>query len=110
LKNLKSLLNNIRMAKNVLIKPIISEKSDALSENSGKYSFIVNKKANKIEIRAAVQDLYGVTVSAVNTMVVPGKRKSRNTKAGVIKGMVSPYKKAIVTLEEGESIDLFGDI
>ncbi len=98
------------MNKNVLIKPIISEKSDALSENSGKYSFIVNKRANKIEIRSAVEALYGVNVSSVNTMVVPGKRKSRNTKSGVIKGMVSSYKKAIVTLATGETIDLFGDI
>ncbi len=98
------------MAKNVLIKPIISEKSDALSENSGKYSFVVARRANKIEIRNAVEALYSVNVASVNTMVVPGKRKSRNTKSGVIKGMVSSYKKAIVTLETGETIDLFGDI
>lgn len=98
------------MAKNVLIKPIISEKSDALSEKSSKYSFVVARRSNKIEIKNAVQSLYGVNVASVNTMVVPGKRKTRNTKSGVLKGMVSPYKKAIVTLEDGEQIDLFGDL
>jgi len=98
------------MAKNVLVKPIISEKSETLSENAGKYSFVVHRRANKVEIRKAVEEMYNVSVAGVNTMVMPGKSKTRNTKSGVLRGMVSSYKKAIVTLEKGEEIDLFGDI
>jgi len=98
------------MDKQVLIKPIISEKSEALSGDLNQYSFMVERKCNKIEIRKAVEKTYSVNVSAVNTMVMPGKSKTRNTKSGVLKGRVSPYKKAIVTLADGEEIDFFGDI
>lgn len=98
------------MAKNILIKPIISEKSETLSGELNQYSFIVNKKANKIEIRKAVEEMYSVNVSSVNTMNMPGKAKVRNTKSGILKGRISPYKKAIVKLSDGEEIDFFGDI
>ena len=99
------------MAKNILIKPIISEKSETLSAAHGQYSFVVNTNANKIEIKKAVQDMYpGVTVERVNTAVMPAKAKSRNTKAGVLKGRVSSYKKAMVTLSEGDEIDFFGEV
>ena len=98
------------MTKQVLIKPIISEKSETLSGDLGRYSFIVSRRANKIEIRKAVEEMYSVNVSSVNTMVMPGKAKSRNTKSGVIKGSISSYKKAIVKLADGEEIDFFGDI
>lgn len=98
------------MAKTILIKPIISEKSEKLSEGLGKYSFVVARKANKVEIRKAVEDMYSVNVQSVNTMVILGKLKSRNTKSGVIKGSKSSYKKAIITLENGEEIDYFGEI
>lgn len=98
------------MAKEILIKPIITEKADALTDKLNKYSFIVNKKANKIEIGKAVEDMYSVEVASVNTIIMPAKAKSRNTRAGVIKGRVSSYKKAIITLAEGEEIDFFGDI
>lgn len=98
------------MDKQVLIKPIISEKSETLSGDLNQYSFMVERKCNKIEIRKAVEKTYSVNVSAVNTMVMPGKSKTRNTKSGVLKGRVSPYKKAIVTLADGEEIDFFGDI
>ena len=98
------------MLKNVLVKPIISEKSESLSENMNQYSFIVHRRANKIEIRKAIEHMYSVTVSSVNTMVMPGKAKTRNTKSGVVKGRVSPFKKAIVRLSSGEEIDFFGDI
>ena len=98
------------MAKDILIKPIISEKAESLSENLGQYSFVVNKKANKIEIQKAIESLYNVNVASVNTIVMPAKAKSRNTRSGMIKGRVSSYKKAIVTLSEGEEIDFFGDI
>jgi len=98
------------MAKNILIKPIISEKSEQLTDKLSKYSFIVNRKANKVEVRKAVEAMYSVNVSGVNTMVMPGKSKVRNTKSGVQKGSTGAYKKAIVTLEAGEEIDFFGEI
>lgn len=98
------------MSKQVLVKPIISEKSENLSGDLGRYSFIVNKRANKIEIRQAVEEMYSVTVSSVNTMIMPGKAKTKNTRSGVVKGNVSSYKKAIVKLADGEEIDFFGDI
>ena len=98
------------MSQNILIKPIISEKAEMLSDVSNQYSFIVNQKANKIEVRKAIEELYSVNVASVNTMVMPAKAKNRNTRSGLIKGRVSSYKKAIVTLAEGEEIDFYGDI
>lgn len=98
------------MTKEILIKPIISEKSEGLSEKMKQYSFMVNKTANKVEIRKAVEAQYNVAVQSVNTLVMPKKARSRNTKGGVLKGFLASYKKAIVTLSAGEEIDLFGDI
>ena len=98
------------MAKQILIKPVITEKADALAEDSGKYTFIVNKEANKIEIKKAVAELYNVEVSKVNTMIIPGKAKNRNTRTAIIRGRTSGYKKAVVTLADGETINFFGDI
>ena len=98
------------MSKEILIKPVISEKSEFVSENLGQYCFIVNKAANKIEIKKAVEEKYSVTVNSVNTLVMPKKARSRNTKSGILKGAISSYKKAIVSLADGEEIDLFGDI
>jgi large subunit ribosomal protein L23 len=98
------------MKKQILLKPIISEKSEKISEDLGQYSFVVNRKANKVEIRQAVESEFNVSVKSVNTMIIPGKRKTRNTKSGIIRGGVSAVKKAIITLEEGETIDYFGDI
>lgn len=98
------------MGKNILIKPIISEKSEYLSGDFNQYSFVVDKKANKIQIGKAVEEMYGVQVSSVNTMIMPSKAKVRNTKSGMLKGSVSAYKKAIVKLAAGEEIDFFGDI
>jgi large subunit ribosomal protein L23 len=98
------------MAKTILVKPIITEKAEMLSEGLNQYSFIVNKKANKIEIKKAVEDMYNVDVASVNTIIMPAKAKNRNTRSGVLQGRVSAYKKAIVTLSEGEEIDFFGDI
>lgn len=94
----------------ILVKPLITEKADTLAENKSQYTFVVDKGANKIEIRKAVEQLYTVNVEAVNTMIIAGKRKSRNTKRGVLHGRKATYKKAIVTLATGESIDFFGDI
>lgn len=94
----------------ILLKPLITEKADTLSEGKNQYSFIVDKTANKIEIKKAVESLYTVNVESVNTMVIPGKRKTRNTKRGVLHGRKPSYKKAIITLAEGDNIDFFGDI
>ncbi|XZF14636.1 50S ribosomal protein L23 [Chitinophagaceae bacterium MMS25-I14] len=91
----------------VLVQPVITEKVNNQIERSGRYTFVVDKKANKLEIKKAVEEFYGVKVTDVNTSVVPGKLKSRFTKAGYIQGQKSSYKKAVVTLSEGESIDLF---
>ena len=98
------------MYKKILVRPLITEKSENLSEELVKYSFVVNKKANKIEIKDAVEKMYSVTVTDVNTMIMPGKSKTRNTKSGIQRGRKPDFKKAIVTLSEGEEIDFFGDI
>lgn len=94
----------------VLIKPVLSEKANLLSEKSNRFTFIVGRKANKLEIKKAVESFYGVTVLDVNTSVMPSKVKQRNTKAGLLVGRQPAKKKAVVTLAEGESIDLFGTI
>ena len=98
------------MAREILIKPIISEKAEQLSELRNQYSFVVDRTANKLQIRKAVEEMYGVSVSSVNTMVMPGKNKSRYTRTGVQRGRQSSYKKAVVTLVQGEEIDFFTDI
>ena len=98
------------MAKKILIKPIITEKTERLSEKLNQVTFVVARRSNKIEIRKAIEALYSVNVESVNTMVMPARQKNRNTRAGLIKGRVSSYKKAIVTLAEGEEIDFYGDI
>jgi large subunit ribosomal protein L23 len=91
----------------ILIAPVVSEKATGLAEKSNQYAFKVNLKANKIEIKKAVEAFFGVTVVDVNTMVVMGKRKSRYTKKGFVESKKSNYKKAIVTLKEGDVIDFF---
>lgn len=94
----------------VLIKPVLTEKVNNQQEKLRRYAFKVDKKANKLEIKKAVQDMYGVTVEDVNTVIVPGKNKTRFTKAGFIKGVKPGYKKAYVTVAEGETIDLYSNI
>ena len=94
----------------VLVKPIITEKMTAQGEKLSKYGFIVDKNANKLQIVEAVESMYGVTVEAVNTINVAAKARSRFTKKGVVSGRKSGYKKAIVTVSEGETIDFFSDI
>ena len=93
----------------VLKKPLVTEKVSALNEK-GKYGFIVDIDANKVEIKQAVEKQYGVTVQQVNTMRVMGKQKSRYTKTGVLSGRKPSYKKAIVTLAEGEVIDFYSNV
>ena len=91
-------------------KPILTEKANAQQEKLHRYAFKVNRKANKLEIKKAVEDFYGVSVVDVNTAVVPGKNKTRYTKAGFIKGQKPAFKKALVTIAEGETIDLYANI
>ncbi|HEY9490175.1 MAG TPA: 50S ribosomal protein L23 [Chryseosolibacter sp.] len=93
----------------VLKKPLVTEKVSALNEK-GKYGFIVDAGANKVEIKIAVEKQYGVNVEKVNTMNVMGKLKTRYTKAGVLSGRRPNYKKAIVTLAEGEVIDFYSNV
>ena len=94
----------------IIKKPVITEKMTAISEKLNRYAFIVDKRANKLQIKKAVEELYDVKVVAVNTMNYEGKTKSRYTKSGVITGKTSDTKKAVVTLAEGETIDFFSSI
>jgi large subunit ribosomal protein L23 len=91
----------------VLIEPVITEKINLQMERSGRYTFVVGARANKLEIKKAVEEFYGVKVENVNTMVVPAKNKTRFTKAGLLSGRKPSYKKAVITLSKGENIDLF---
>jgi large subunit ribosomal protein L23 len=95
---------------NILIKPIVTEKMTAQGEDFNRYGFVVAKDANKLQIKQAVEELYDVKVAEVNTMRYAGKRKQRYTKSGVSVGHTSSYKKAVVTLAEGEVIDFYSNI
>jgi large subunit ribosomal protein L23 len=95
---------------NVIIKPIITEKMTRMGETLNRYGFIVVKDANKLQIKKAIKDIYGVDVTEVNTMLFAGKKKSRFSKSGVISGRSANYKKAIVTLAKGETIDFYSNI
>jgi large subunit ribosomal protein L23 len=81
-----------------------------LGESLNRYGFLVDKKANKIQIKMAVENMFGVTVESVNTMIYNGKRKSRFSKAGTVTGRTGSFKKAIITLSEGETIDFYSNI
>ena len=94
----------------IIVKPVITEKMTEMGEDLNRYGFIVNRKANKLQIKKAVEDLYGVEVVAVNTMTYRGKTKSRYTKTGIITGKTASYKKAIITVAEGETIDFYSNI
>ena len=94
----------------VIVKPVITEKMTDKGEKLNQFGFIVDGKANKIQIKSEVEDLYGVRVLSVNTMKYSGKSKSRYTKTGIISGKTKAFKKAIVTLAEGETIDFFSNI
>ncbi len=94
----------------IIIKPIVTEKMTRISEKLNRYGFRVSPEANKPEIKKAVEEMYNVTVVAVNTINYKGKNKSRYTKSGLIQGKTSAFKKALVTLKEGESIDFYSNI
>ena len=94
----------------ILIKPIVTEKMTKLGEALNRYGFIVHRRANKIQIKQAVEKMYGVSVDSVNTRTYAGKTKSRFTKSGQITGKTKSFKKAVITLAEGETIDFFSNI
>lgn len=94
----------------ILVKPLITEKMTADTEKNNAYGFVVLDGANKVEIKKAVEKEYGVTVTSVRTLRVDGKSRQRYTKTGIIKGRTVGYKKAIVSLAEGEMIDFYENI
>ncbi|MEJ5317333.1 MAG: 50S ribosomal protein L23 [Tenuifilum sp.] len=94
----------------ILIKPVVTEKMERLTDKLNQYGFIVDKRANKLQIKKAIEELYGVTVDSVNTMRYAGKVKSRYTRTGVLVGRTNSFKKAIVTLKEGDKIDFYSNI
>ena len=93
-----------------MIKPVVTEKANALTEKLNRYTFKVTPSANKYQIKSLVESLYGVKVVAVNTMNYDGKRKLRYTKSGMLNGKVAAFKKAVVTLAEGETINFYSNI
>ncbi|MEQ6124590.1 50S ribosomal protein L23 [Pseudotenacibaculum sp. MALMAid0570] len=94
----------------ILIKPIITEKATNDSELFNRYTFVVDKRANKIEIKDAVETAYGVSIESVKTLNYPVQRNTKYTKKGLVTGAKSGYKKAIVQLAEGESIDFYNNL
>jgi len=94
----------------IIVKPVVSEKMTDQTDKLNRYGFVVHDAANKIQIKKAVEDAYGVTVESVNTMNYAGKSKSRFTKAGLINGKTRKYKKAIITVAEGDVIDFYSNI
>ncbi|MBP9150681.1 MAG: 50S ribosomal protein L23 [Flavobacteriales bacterium] len=94
----------------ILVKPLITEKMTDQATKLGQYGFVVNRKANKVEVKQAIEKMYGVNVQSVNTMIIPGKKRSRNTKSKFIVGRTSAVKKAIITLAKGETIDFYSNI
>jgi len=94
----------------ILIKPIITEKMTSLAEKLNRYGFVVDKGANKVQIKQAVESMYGVKVEAVNTQQYVGKVKTRNTTRGIAIGRVNRSKRAFVTLKAGEVIDFYANI
>jgi large subunit ribosomal protein L23 len=95
---------------NILIKPIITEKATADAELNNRYGFVVNPRANKVEIKKAVESVYGVSVTKVRTMNIRPERKTRYTKTGIQSGKTNAYKKAIVQVAEGDTIDFYNNI
>jgi large subunit ribosomal protein L23 len=94
----------------ISIKPIVTEKAVKLSESLNRYTFRVSPEANKLEIKKLVEELYGVKVTKVNTMIVRRKRKQRYTKGGLIKGTSALWKKALVSVADGQTIDFYSNI
>ena len=94
----------------IIIKPVVTEKMTDHPEKLNRYGFVVDHRANKLQIKKAVEGMYSVTVESVNTMVYAGKSKSRFTKAGLISGRTNKFKKAIITVADGDVIDFYSNI
>lgn len=94
----------------IIVKPLVTEKMSSISEKLNRFGFIVRPDANKLQIKSEIEALYNVNVVSVNTMNYDGKNKSRYTKSGLISGRSNAYKKAVVTLKEGETIDFYSNI
>ena len=94
----------------ITIQPIVTEKANAITEKSGRYSFRVSPDANKYQIKSLVEKLYDVKVVSVNTMNYSGKRNQRYTNSGLLRGKMAAFKKAVVTLAEGQTIDFYSNI
>lgn len=94
----------------ILIKPIVTEKLTTLGEKYNRYGFIVDRDANKLQIKAAVEQMYNVNVESVNTCNYHGKRKQRYSKSGILRGRMNHFKKAYVTLAGDEKIDFYSNI
>ena len=94
----------------IIVKPLVTEKVTKQSEMQGRYTFVVEKQSNKIEIKDAVEQLYGVKVVSVNTMNYSPKRSVKYTKSGLISGKKPSFKKAVVQVSEGEVIDFYSNI
>ena len=93
-----------------IIKPLVTEKMNDASQAQNKYGFIVRPEANKLQIKAEIEATYGVNVTGISTMVYAGKNKARYTKAGLVRGRSNAFKKAIVAIKEGETIDFYSNI
>jgi len=94
----------------IIIKPIVTEKLTAQGEKLNRYGFVVDRKANKLQIKEAVEKMYGVSVESVNTVNYHGKRKSRFTKSGLLRGRMNHFKKAYVSLAGDDKIDFYSNI
>ena len=94
----------------ILIKPVITEKATADSEMNNRFTFVVSNKANKIQIKDSIESAYGVSVTKVRTMNVRPDRKTKYTKSGMITGKTNAFKKAVVQVAEGETIDLYSNL
>jgi large subunit ribosomal protein L23 len=95
---------------NIIIKPVVTEKMTTATEDLNRFGFIVDCNANKVQIKKAIEKLYGVTVTGVRTMNYAGKSKTRYTKTAVVSGRTPSYKKAIIQVAEGDTIDLYANI
>lgn len=94
----------------IMIKPVVTEKANAISEKGNRYTFKVSPDANKYQIISAIEELYDVKVTGISTMNYDGKKKQRYTKSGLLRGKVAAFKKAVVTIAEGQTIDFYSNL
>ena len=94
----------------ILKKPLITEKYNEIAEKLSQFAFVVDRKASKTDIKSEIEKVYGVTVKDVRTMIYGGSRKTRYTKKGFVEGKTAAYKKAIVTLEGEDTIDFYSEL